>query len=238
MRKILILLGVIIIFFTLEPEKLNDLTSGISINDFIGSFKKEIFENNIKIKEIIVINTANLKEKKILGAFEIDWNQNIFEIDLQNIKKKLLNIKEIESVKIKKKIGGKIEIYVVEKIPFMYWEIDGLKKIISNNGEVLNFPDFNENLLLVKGKNANNKIKLLIDEIKNNNFVSNLFLKAEYIDEYRWNIYLKENILVKLPFDDLTNSIELLNIMIKNNNLNKKNYSVIDMRVGGKVFFK
>ena len=120
----------------------------------------------------------------------------------------------------------------------MYWEIDGLKKIISNNGEVLDFPDFDENLLLVKGKNANNKIKFLIDEIENNNFVSNLFLKAEYIDEYRWNIYLKENILVKLPFDDLTNSIRLLDIMINNNNFNKKNYSVIDMRVNGKVFFK
>lgn len=239
MRKILILLlGVIIIFFTVDQEKLKNLTSEISIRDFIGSFKKKIFKNNIKIKKIIVLNTTNLREKKILEAFEVDWNQNIFEVDLQNIKEKLLNIKEIESVKIKIKMGGKIEIYVVEKIPFMYWEIDGSKKIISNNGEVLSFPDFNETLPLVKGKNANNKIKLLIDEIKNNNFVGNQFLKAEYIDEYRWNIYLKENILVKLPFDDLTNSIELLDFMIKNNNFNKKNYSVIDMRVSGKVFFK
>ena len=235
MRKILILLlGVIIFFFTVDQEKLKNLTSEISIRDFIGSFKKEIFRNNI----IIVLNTTNLREKKILEAFEVDWNQNIFEVDLQNIKEKLLNIKEIESVKIKIKMGGKIEIYVVEKIPFMYWEIDGSKKIISNNGEVLSFPDFNETLPLVKGKNANNKIKLLIDEIKNNNFVENQFLKAEYIDEYRWNIYLKENILVKLPFDDLTNSMELLDFMIKNNNFNKKNYSVIDMRVSGKVFFK
>ena len=95
MRKILILLlGVIIIFFTVDQEKLKNLTSEISIRDFIGSFKKEIFKNNIKIKEIIVLNTTNLREKKILEAFEVDWNQNIFEVDLQNIKEKLLNIKE------------------------------------------------------------------------------------------------------------------------------------------------
>ena len=43
MRKILILLlGVIIIFFTLNQEKLNNITSEISIKDLIGSFKKEI----------------------------------------------------------------------------------------------------------------------------------------------------------------------------------------------------
>ena len=126
----------------------------------------------------------------------------------------------------------------MEKTPFIFWEVNGIKKIISNKGEVLNFPNFNENLLLVKGKNANNKVKFLTDEIKNNSFVGSQFVKAEYIDDYRWNIYLKKNILVKLPFDDLTNSIELLNKMIKNNDFNKKNYSVIDMRVSGKVFFK
>jgi cell division protein FtsQ len=239
MRKILIFfLGAIIIFFTLDLEKLDDLTSKISIKHLIDSFKKEVFENNIKIKEVVILNTTNLEKKRILEGFEIDWNQNIFEIDLQNIKKKLLNIKEIKSVKIKKKIGGKLEIYIVEKIPFMYWEINGLKRIISNDGQVLNFPNFNEKLLSVKGKNANKKVKSLIDKIKKNNFVVSQFLKAEYISNYRWDIYLKENILVRLPFENLTNSIRLLDEMIKNNNFNNRNYSVIDMRVNGKVFFK
>ena len=239
MRKILIFfLGAIIIFFTLDLEKLDDLTSKISIKHLIDSFKKEVFENNIKIKEVVILNTINLEKKRILEGFEIDWNQNIFEIDLQNLKKKLLNIKEIKSVKIKKKIGGKLEIYIVEKIPFMYWEINGLKRIISNDGQVLNFPNFNEKLLSVKGKNANIKVKSLIDKIKKNNFVVSQFLKAEYISNYRWDIYLKENILVRLPFENLTNSIRLLDEMIKNNNFNNRNYSVIDMRVNGKVFFK
>ena len=70
MRKILILLlGVIIIFFTLDLEKPSNIISKISSNSFIGSFKKEQFENNIKIKEIVVLNTTNLKKKKNLRSF-------------------------------------------------------------------------------------------------------------------------------------------------------------------------
>ena len=70
MRKILILLlGVIIIFFTLDLEKTSNIISKISSRSFISSFKKEIFENNINIKEIVVLNTTNLKKKKNLRSF-------------------------------------------------------------------------------------------------------------------------------------------------------------------------
>ena len=120
----------------------------------------------------------------------------------------------------------------------MYWEMNGLKKIISNNGEVLNFPNFKEDLLLVKGENANFKIKMLMDKIKKHSFLANQFLSAEYIDNYRWNIYLKKNVMVKLPFEKLSDSISLLDEIIKNNSFKKSNYKIIDMRVTGKVFFK
>ncbi|MDC3091473.1 cell division protein FtsQ/DivIB, partial [Rickettsiales bacterium] len=179
-----------------------------------------------------------LKKEKILDISKINWNLNIFAVNLENIKEKLLEIKEVKSVKIKRTISGGIEIYIVEKVPFMYWEMNGLKKIISDNGEVLNFPNFKEDLLLVKGENANSKIKILMDKIKKHSFLANQFLSAEYIDNYRWDIYLKKNVQVKLPFEELTDSIKLLNKIIKNNNFKESDYRIIDMRVIGKVYFK
>lgn len=239
MRKILIsFLLLVIIFFFFGFEKVNNLNTEIFPKRLIESFKSKIFKNKIKLNEVIILNTKNLKKEKILDVSKINWNLNIFEVNLEDIKEKLLDIKEIKSVKIKRTISGGIEIYIIEKIPFMYWEINGLKKVISNNGEVLHFPDFEEDLLFVKGENANFKIKMLMDKIKKHGFLANQFLSAEYIDNYRWNIYLKKNVLVKLPFEELTNSISLLDEIVQDNNFKKSNYRIIDMRVTGKIYFK
>ena len=91
---------------------------------------------------------------------------------------------------------------------------------------------------MVKGPKANLNAKNLIEIINDYEYLNNRIVSADFISEYRWNVLFKDNILVKLPYKNLKQSIKLLNKVLKNNlnNLNQKN--LIDLRVHGRIFFK
>ena len=220
------------------------------VNTYEKDENKSIFESyKIKIKQIIkfseetkvykinIFNLKNFEKKKLMEIIGFKINQNIFMIDLKKIKKKLQNINEIESFKIKRNTDGVLNIYIEEKKPFMFWEFDGKREIIGLNGEVLDYYKVEKKLPLIKGKNANHHIKELYRIIQLNKNVSVNFLYGEYIEEYRWDLYFKDNFHVKLPSKNYSDSLLKLNKFFENKEF-KKNYKILDMRVNNRIFLK
>ena len=64
--------------------------------------------------------------------------------------------------------------------------------------------------------------------------------KAVYIQDRRWNIELKNNLLIKLPEDKKIrdNALERLQKLIHEKSLLDKKWMVIDLRFPGKIILK
>ena len=83
------------------------------------------------------------------------------------------------------------------------------------------------------GTNAEKHFANFIRILKNNNFPQNRIKNYYYFQINRWNIELTNNQIIKFPakkiIKAIKKSIELLN------HEDFKNYSIIDLRVDGKV---
>ena len=193
----------------------------------------------IQIKSIKIKNLQLIDEKEILEKINLK-DSNLLNLNLESLKEQLMTINEIETLSIEKKINGDLNILVQEKKPFVFWEVDGRRFLIDTKGIILNYKNYqNNDLKIVTGESANLHATTIINKIKLFPRLNLKFQSADFINNYRWDINLSNNVKVKLPFEDYENmALNFLDKLVKNENFESLEQKVIDLRVIGKAFVK
>ena len=198
----------------------------------IGNFSL----NNLKFNQIQNINISGLeqKDKKILfDKLKPLSKENIFLIN-KNEKIKLINSNFlVEKYEVFKKYPSSISINI-EKTKF-YAKINSNGRIflIGSNGKLTPAGDLNNELPFIFGKpNVIEflKFKEIIDKSKfNYKQIDNLY----FFQSNRWDIKLKENILLKLPHNFTHEKLDHLYDFLQNNR--NKNYAIVDFRIKDQI---
>ena len=201
-------------------------------------FSKYKFLRNYQIEDIKIINNKYLSEDKILNKISLK-NKNFFSLNLKNISDQVLSIGEVQSVRLEKRFNGDIYLFIEEKRPISFWIKEDKKYLIDSEGQILEMKkSFFNNLPIVKGEDANIKASRIIEKI---NIFPKIKVNLSYLEfesKYRWNLYFKENIIVKLPYKDTEKALNFLSYFLMNKDFKLNKFKVIDMRVNGRVFLR
>ena len=201
-------------------------------------FSKYKFLRNYQIEDIKIINNKYLSEDKILNKISLK-NKNFFSLNLKNISDQVLSIGEVQSVRLEKRFNGDIYLFIEEKRPISFWIKEDKKYLIDSEGQILEMKkSFFNNLPIVKGEDANIKASRIIEKI---NIFPKIKVNLSYLEfksKYRWNLYFKENIIVKLPYKDIEKALNFLSYFLMNKDFKLNKFKVIDMRVNGRVFLR
>lgn len=236
MRKFI----VFVLFFTLFVFFLK-LTFPTRVKINFESLKNSLYSlfnySNLEIKNISFYNLHNLEETNLKGIIPIQRGDSLFDVDFKEIEEILLKKNEIDSLKISISLKGDLNIYITEEVPFMFWFDDEKKVLINREGRILNY-DISKynNLKFIKGKHANKYIKILYNNLTQFDEIYYRFNSAEYIENYRWNIKLNNNTIIKLPIFKIEKSLKILNDLLNDNKIN--NYEIVDLRIDGIIFLK
>tara|TARA_A100001234_G_scaffold220132_1_gene232445 strand:+ start:416 stop:1087 length:672 start_codon:yes stop_codon:yes gene_type:complete len=186
-----------------------------------------------KIQNIKVTGLSIHENKSILNEIKSLNLNNIFFID-QNSIKNVLNLNAlVENYEVKKKYPSSIEIKI-DKTKFLAKiSRNGKMLIIGSNGKLSSYDEEKINLPFIFG-NPDIKefliFKKILDQSKfSYEQVENLY----FFPSKRWDIRLKNNILVKLPRNS---SVENLNNLYKIlENYNIKKFTVVDGRINNQI---
>ena len=186
-----------------------------------------------KIQNIKVTGLSIDENKSILNEIKSLNLNNIFFID-QNSIKNVLNLNAlVENYEVKKKYPSSIEIKI-DKTKFLAKiSRNGKMLIIGSNGKLSSYDEEKINLPFIFG-NPDIKefliFKKILDQSKfSYEQVENLY----FFPSKRWDIRLKNNILVKLPRNS---SVENLNNLYKIlENYNIKKFTVVDGRINNQI---
>ena len=85
----------------------------------------------------------------------------------------------------------------------------------------------------VFGENAENHFTLFLKVLKNNNFPIKKVEKFFYFQTGRWDLRLKSNQTIKLPYSKINNAIIKSAELLDREDFKK--YNIIDLRVPGKI---
>ena len=202
------------------------LVSSISNNSF----------NNLEFGQIQNIKISGLDQKNnqtLLNKVKNLINENIFLINKNEIIKAIDSNTLVERIEVFKKYPSTININVEKTNFFAKINNNGKFFLIGSNGKLTPTEDFNYELPYIFGKlNINEflKFKQIIEKSKfNYKQIDNLY----FFPSNRWDIKLKEDILLKLPRNFTVKKLNHLYEFLENNN--EKNFVVVDYRVENQI---
>ncbi len=210
----------VLIFILLSIHNLNFISS---INQYF-KIKKIIIESNIE---------ENLNKKISISLNKFN-NYNIFSINSDEIKEILDNFNIISEYKIKKEYPSILKIKLKETNILAYYFEKNQKTFLGENGKKIeNKTIVRDDLPLIAGNVDIKKFLYLKKKLNNNGFKLSEFKTFYFFKSKRWDLHYKNEIIVKLPIEDLELSISLLKNIIKNSNI--KDIKIIDLRVKNRI---
>ena len=192
--------------------------------------------NNLRFEKIRNINIVGLKdsETRILLQKIKDLNLGIiFSINRNKIMNKINSNNLIENYDIFKKYPSSLVINI-EKTKFLAKvNSDGKIFLLGSNGKLSNNIFLNNHLPFIFGKLDVNEF-LIFKNIVDNSKISYEEIKNFYFfSSKRWDIELKNNIIIKLPSKHAKESLELALDFLHNNKI--QDIKIIDARIKNQI---
>ena len=188
-----------------------------------------------KVKKIVL--KGNIEEnlnREISTSLDKFYNYNIFSINSEEIKNILSNFNIISEYKIKKEYPSVIRIDLKKTNIVAYYYDKNQKIYIGNNGKKIKKNNLeSKDLPSIEGQVDIKKFLELKKNLINKGFKLNDFSKFYYFKSNRWDLLLKNEILVKLSADDIEFSLKLLKDIIQSSNIS--DIKVIDLRIKNRV---
>jgi len=188
-----------------------------------------------KVKKIVL--KGNIEEnlnREISTSLDKFYNYNIFSINSEEINNILSNFNIISEYKIKKEYPSVIRIDLKKTNIIAYYYDKNQKIYIGNNGKKIKKNNLkSKDLPSIEGQVDIKKFLELKKKLINKGFKLNDFSKFYFFKSNRWDLLLKNEILVKLSADDIEFSLKLLKDIIQTSNIN--DIKVIDLRIRNRV---
>ena len=208
------------------------------IFSLISSITSDYFvklKNNKKIEISVQGLDANendlIKEKlKKLENFEFLKNRH----DIQNI----INANElVDEFEVKIIYPNQINIQIKETTLLAKTLVNNKFLVFGSNKKLIDKYTTEYNYLpTIFGTFDKDYFLDLLSELEKNQFKINEIESFFFFPSQRWDIKLKNSLLIKLPQKNWKNSIKNVLSILNNTELN--NLSIIDLRVNGKAFLK
>ena len=208
-KKILIYFFLFLIFGTINNKKLNDI-------DFIGL-------NNISVEGL-----GDVNNQKLIKSLIFLKDTNLFLLNKDKIIEIIDSNSLVEKYTVFKKYPSTIDIKIDETNFLAMFKKDGNNFLLGSNGKFTLVNNDGYNVPFIFG---NFKIKNFFDlekAISDSNFKYNEIKNLFFFKSGRWDIETKNGLLIKLPKDNIQNSLDLAVNFLKQKD--QKKIKDIDLR--------
>ena len=191
--------------------------------------------NFFKIKKIILIsNIEEALNQEISNSLDKYYSRNIFSLDSGDIKTMLDKFNIISEYKIKKEYPSVIKINLIETKILAYYLENNQKIYVGENGKKIRKKQIVSNdLPIIEGEVDIKKFLKLKKALINNGFKLNDFIIFYFNKSNRWDLVYNNQIIVKLPIDEINYSISLFKDIIESSNIDE--IKIIDLRIKNRI---
>tara|TARA_B100000787_G_C16137097_1_gene270204 strand:- start:381 stop:1055 length:675 start_codon:yes stop_codon:yes gene_type:complete len=199
-----------------------------------GKFVKKQNNHSSKINQINIVGLSDTDNSKITNELNNLLHENILLIAKDEIQKVISKYNIIEEYSIKKIYPSTININI--KSTKFVARLSNNDHLVGANGKLIEDKGNSEILPYIFGEfNSQNFLKFKKDIVKSK-FTFTKIKTLYFFPSNRWDILTHDDILIKLPQDDISKSLNLAHMIISSDDLKNKN--LIDLRVKNHLIVK
>ena len=200
-----------------------------------------LLNNSFQIKNVIIEGS----EKSNISEIEnnvTEFKGNLIGLNFNSIKKIVESSEWVKRASIKKVLPSTLKINVTENDPYAIYFQEGKSFLIDLDGSIIteiNLNNYEDDLLFVRGENSPELLEQLIRDISIAfpNLTQTLE-EVEFIEKRRWNLKLNNKLLVKLPDENIQQSLKNLKQLFEEQEVMESNIIEIDLRIQGRAALK
>jgi cell division protein FtsQ len=191
------------------------------------------------VYEIQINGNRRVPTKTIFAALGLTAGQSIFNIDLPAARARILALDWIASADVVRRYPDAITVTVVEKRPFALWQSPQGIAVVERAGGIITTQGVDEFARLPKlvGEGAPAHAADLVDAAMAHRAIAARIAAYQRVSDRRWNLILKDGVVVKLPETGWQKQLDDLENLIVDKGILEKNVTEIDLREPSHYFF-
>ena len=187
-----------------------------------------------RVSDILVTGRSHVSQDEILDHLGIRAGAPVFSVNLAEARKNLLGVPWVKEAQLSRRLPGAIVVAITERAPVALWQYNKKISVIDADGAALTTDDLSAygDLPLVVGEDAPKNAAALFELLKSEPVIAAQFASAVRIGARRWDLHLKNGMVVMLPAEDeglalarLAHAADLLS----------KNIARIDLRLPNRL---
>ena len=187
-----------------------------------------------KINQINIEGLSKADNTKIYNALEDLFHKNILLVDKEEIQKVIGNYNIVEEYSIKKIYPSTMNINI--KPTRFIARLSSNDQLVGANGKLIDDKENKEILPYIFGEFKSKDFLKFKKDITESRFTLTKLKTIYFFPSNRWDILTYDNILIKLPQDNISKSLNLAYKIINSNDFQNKN--LIDLRINHNLIIK
>jgi len=200
-----------------------------------GKFVENQYSYSFKINQINIEGLSSTSNTKISNELNNLFYKNILLVSKDEIQKVINKYNIIEEYNIKKIYPSTISINI-KPTKFVAKLSNNDRLLVGSNGKIIEDKKNIKILPYIFGEFDSKEFLIFKKNIDQSKFTFKEFKTLYFFPSNRWDILTYDDILIKLPQDNITKSLNLAYKIISNNEFKDKNF--IDLRVNNYLIIK
>lgn len=194
----------------------------------------------LQLVHIQISGAQNVRPNDILKLLKLRRHTPLLSYNLRTMKRTLESLSWIEQASIQRSFPNRLVIQLRERQPVMIWQNKKKHFLINEQGVVLSdrIPVKYKGLPIVIGDTAPENllpIRTLLDAYPN---IKNRVSALIFVANRRWNLKLKDGLIVRLPEDNLPQALSKLERILQNSKIDFSRFTTIDLRTAHKTIMQ
>jgi cell division protein FtsQ len=191
----------------------------------------------LTLEEVYVVNRDVAAPAQLQEALGVALGDPILAAQPAAIAARLEALPSVKRARVERRFPGTLVIALEERKPFALWQVDQKMQVIDREGVVITGEAIERHakLPLIVGADANTRADAIIAALAREPRVFERMTAARLVNARRWDLVLDGGIIVRLPANDVGESLSRLSTLIEKHDVLQRDVVALDFRVNGKV---
>ena len=212
----LLLMIVILTSSVISAKKL--LYKNIDLNAeirFLSEESSSLYKGltELSISKILVKGAQEPLKKEIILLVQNAATEGFSALKAQALREKIQDINKVEKAFVKFSTDGLVFVEVIQRKEAVVYFNNHLYEVLDSNGVILSIKQDYQGLSsfpLLVGKDGQKNINELLSLVNEIESYQSAVLYYEWVGERRWDIHMKNDLVFKLPENNLSKGLEVM----------------------------
>ena len=187
----------------------------------------------LSISKISVKGAKEPLKKEIIILVQNAATEGFSALKAQALREKIQEINKVEKAFVKLSTDGSVNVEVIQRKEAVVFFNNHLYEVLDSNGVILSIKQHYQGLSslpLLVGKDGQKNINELLSLINEIGSFQSEVLYYEWVGERRWNIHMKNDLVFKLPENNLNKGLEVMRMFLNETDTLLKPIVSVDLR--------